>query len=329
MHNLFLFLSLHSEIIVTRNFTDTDTPSIQLALFWTLPLYSAEMAILGYKKKVVATDDVKALKRLIDMWRETDMIHVRSSDVVPDSSNRMHTGISVDHVHYLATKMSTGFHTRKRGSLAEHRQGAQEPHDVPVLVRGSPKCPIARESIAAWREQVEAQSYFPRVTIDDSQHDASWFCSLGNGHFTQALSCFRQQVKSIFDGELFIAPPADAGLNAAVDRGVDSIVLREDTPIEVRREVSWLLNQTHDYKWAVDAAGTMDIDPEHCALHRYSNFEALSKTLDNESLTLLVRLELGVAKELDEREDAERAARNEYEDSELQAARVAKLSSKL
>ena len=43
-------------------------------------------------------------------------------------------------------------------------------------------------------------------------------------------------------------------------------------------------------------AGEVDVSAASCSLHRYTNFEALSKGLDNEALTQLVRLELGVAK---------------------------------
>lgn len=259
------------------------------------------MVIKGYKKKPEPTQDVKDLKRLIDKWRETDLAHVRSCDVVPDSSNRSHTGLSVDHVHYIATRMMRdGFHSRRRGPLrGQHKQ----PHDIPVLVRGSPGSAIAVESLEVWRGVVDTERHFPRVAISDQATE--WFCSLGNGHFTQALNCFRQQVGSIFTGEPFEAPAGDAGLAAVLKDGVESVVLREDTPIEVRRELAYLLNATHDYKWTVTLDGEMDISPESCALHKFTNFEAISKTLDNEALTQLVRLELGVAKEMDERWDAE------------------------
>jgi hypothetical protein len=67
---------------------------------------------------------------------------------------------------------------------------------------------------------------------------ATWFVSLGNGHFSQALSLFRQRVPSVFTGEPFAIPTDDAGLYNAVHVGVPSIVLREDTPIASRRRVA-------------------------------------------------------------------------------------------
>ena len=76
--------------------------------------------------------------------------------------------------------------------------------------------------------------------------------------------------------------------------GVESIVLRQDTPIEVRRELGHLLNANHEYKWTVDQQGVVDITAQSCELHRFTNFEALSKLLDNEALGQLVNLELGV-----------------------------------
>jgi len=261
------------------------------------------MVIKGYKTKVKPTDDVRDLKFLIDQWREKEMVRVKSSHVVPDSSNRMHTGLSVDHIHYIATNiMKDGFRTRQRGPL---RAAAAQPHDIPVLVRGSPKSEIAKESLEAFHQQVAVQRFFPRIAIPP---DAEvWFTSLGNGHFTQALNCFRQEVPSIFTNRPLEVPKDDIALQEALEYGVESVVLRAETPIETRREVAHLLNATHNYKWAVDAHGVMDIGPESCQLHRFTNFEAMSKDLDNEALTQLVRYELGVAKEMDDRWDAENA----------------------
>jgi len=273
-------------------------------------LQTVPCAISGYKKVTEPTQDVLDLKFLIDQWREPEMVSVRSDLVVPDSSNRMHTGLSVDHVHYLATcMMKDGFRGRKRGPLNSQPCWPKQPHDIPVLVRGSPRSQIANDSLEHFSSQVAAQKFFPRVTI--KAEGPEWFCSLGNGHFTQALNCFRQNVSSIFTGRPFAPPPEDDDLNEALRFGIDTVVLREETPVETRREISKLLNDTHDYKWTVDAKGEIDVTAASCSLHRYTNFEALSKGLDNEALTQLVRLELGVAKEMDERYDAELAAKRE------------------
>ena len=67
------------------------------------PPGAQNMVIKGYRTKVTPTDKVKQLKYLLDMWREKDLANVRSCDIVPDASNRSHTGLSFDHVHFLAS----------------------------------------------------------------------------------------------------------------------------------------------------------------------------------------------------------------------------------
>jgi hypothetical protein len=99
------------------------------------------MVIKGYRTKVTPTDKVKQLKYLLDTWREKDLANVRSCDIVPDASNRSHTGLSIDHVHFIASSMLTkGFRSREGGVKVREKV---QPHDIPVLCRGSFKCPIA------------------------------------------------------------------------------------------------------------------------------------------------------------------------------------------
>jgi hypothetical protein len=137
-----------------------------------------------------------------------------------------------------------------------------------------------------------AEPAFPRVTIpEDSQ---VWFCSLGNGHFSQALNLFRQQALNKFTLAPFCVPASDLALSRALEDGVASIVLRSDIPLEDRRQIAFLLNATHEYKWTVDASGAVDISPRNCTLQHFSNFEATSKTLDREALGYLISQELGV-----------------------------------
>ena len=90
-----------------------------------------------------------------------------------------------------------------------------------------------------------------------------------------------------------MVPKCDLPLSNAVNNGVLAIVLREDTDIEDRRRIAYLLNATHEYKWSLDKFGQVDISPEACYLERFSNFEAMTKHADSEALTELVRLELG------------------------------------
>jgi len=71
------------------------------------------MAIKGYKQKVEPPPKIHELKALIDKWREPSLVKVDSRLVVPDTSNRGHSGLSVDHVHLLATMMmKDGFRSR-------------------------------------------------------------------------------------------------------------------------------------------------------------------------------------------------------------------------
>ena len=56
------------------------------------------------------------------------MMKVKSCDVVPDSSNRTHTGLSVDHVHFIASNiLKNGFRSRtkdvktRRNNLTTYR----------------------------------------------------------------------------------------------------------------------------------------------------------------------------------------------------------------
>ena len=120
------------------------------------------------------------------------MLDVRSDTIVPDTTNRGDTGLSLDHVHFVASNiLKTGFKGRVVGGI--------EGHDIPVLVRGGPECPVASNSLQRWRDMVEQEKGFPPIAIAGEAKE--WFCSLGNGHFSQALNCFRYGVKSIFTGQ--------------------------------------------------------------------------------------------------------------------------------
>ena len=73
------------------------------------------------------------------------------------------------------------------------------------------------------------------------------------------MNLFRHNCISKFTGKAFVAPESDVKLIAALNDGIESIVLRQETPIETRREIATLLNDTHDYKWTVDMDGNVDI----------------------------------------------------------------------
>lgn len=82
-----------------------------------------------------------------------------------------------------------------------------------------------------------------------------WFCSLGNSHFFGALNLFRTNWTSIFTGRRYAISPNDPALRQAVHSGVESVVLRWDTPRAARKEISLLLNKCHDAKWAISETG--------------------------------------------------------------------------
>ena len=72
------------------------------------------------------SSDAARLSELINRWREDGMVGVRSCDIIPDATNRERTGLSLEHVHFLATRFAEeGF--RKRINNVGH--------DIPVLVR--------------------------------------------------------------------------------------------------------------------------------------------------------------------------------------------------
>jgi len=127
-------------------------------------------------------------------------------------------------------------------------------------------------------------------TVSKSCHQRNEFLHLsGQRSFYTSLESI-----SKFTGKPFVPPPSDEKLWGALEDGVQSIVLRQETPIEVRREIAALLNDTHDYKWTVDpCTGEVDISPEHCYNERYTQFEAQAKNADSEALSALVQLELG------------------------------------
>lgn len=276
-------------------------------------------------------DEVKRLKELVDAWREPGLVRVRSRLVVPDATNRGHTGLSVDHIHFVASNMlKQGFrphhYTTPKGARARG-------HDVPVLVRGHPSDAIAVRSLRLWRQAVAKDPDLPpfdALASDTNQPPTSprnnqrspfvvnnathtdimpegvksetWFCSLGNGHFMQALNLFRLGAgngpRSVFTN-LPYRYDHDPLLTSAVEDGVDCIVMRTNIPVDVRAELADLLNATHDYKWTTDAQGQVDIRWDNKGEQRITQFEALSKVLDSEALTALVRLELGLG--MDER----------------------------
>ena len=147
------------------------------------------MGIKGFRTKVLPSKKEKELKALLDRWRESPqsgerakvatsrvrqrgrckLLKVKSTDIVPDSSNRMHTGLSLDHIHYIASNIHIhGFREHVAGATAAERRARGPPHDIPVLVRGSLNCPIATASLRIWRETVAGEVRYPPCRVNPS-----------------------------------------------------------------------------------------------------------------------------------------------------------------
>jgi len=87
----------------------------------------------------------------------------------------------------------------------EEKVSPDESHlgfDIPVLVRESTDSPGGRDAMKNWLGIVQEEEAFPRpsdelVKFYEQNLHYPMFCSLGNGHFYQALNCFRLKKESI------------------------------------------------------------------------------------------------------------------------------------
>mmetsp|Transcript_116691 Transcript_116691/g.371235 ORF Transcript_116691/g.371235 Transcript_116691/m.371235 type:complete len:368 (+) Transcript_116691:59-1162(+) len=262
---------------ITRFDSITNTAGIGLAA-------AANTAGAGFGVNSEREAVVK-LNLLIEKWRVGPLLRVRSCDICPDWTNRAQTGLSLDHVHYIATMIAQqGFKSRRRGLTV-----AQGAHDVPVLVRETADTELGGGAREKWREHVGETPGFPPFLLDGKRE---FFCSLGNGHFSQALNLFRTEAKGLWiDGNYSVG--GDGALREALEEGVESVVLSNKMPVHERKFVSEMLNRASGRTWRVGADGQIDIDGDVPA-QSMSMFVALSKVLDAEELSTLVRVKLGV-----------------------------------
>ncbi|CAJ1423020.1 unnamed protein product, partial [Effrenium voratum] len=118
------------------------------------------------------------LNDLISKWRVPGVAKVAPRKVIPDFSNRGHTGLSVEHVHYLATSFKEKGFQKRNGN---------DGHDIPVLVRESPDSELGSKSIENWRSKLEDEKGFPpKEHYERLFKGKELYTSLGNGHFNQA-----------------------------------------------------------------------------------------------------------------------------------------------
>jgi hypothetical protein len=231
-------------------------------------------------------EELALLNRLVTEFRLPGLRKVPPALVVPDFSNRGQTGLSVEHVHYLAKSF------RERGFI--ERQG-DKGHDIPVLVEESTSTDLGKKSIENWRSRLAEEPGFPPKEHYEKLFggDGTMYCSLGNGHFNQALNLFANECKDIY-GEHRYQVGNDRKLKDAIENGVHAIILRKQIPLRDREIISKLLNSKREYKWSVHADGTVDISDSKEDTKQVKQFEAMSKVLDAVELNCLVRAELGV-----------------------------------
>lgn len=229
--------------------------------------------------------ELAELNSIIQKHRRAGLRRVPPRMVIPDFSNRGHTGLSVEHVHYLAASFrDKGFIPRK----------GNEGHDIPVLVEESTTSDLGRKSVENWRSKLSDEPGFPpKEHYEKCFAGSGLYTSLGNGHFNQALNLFATECPSIYSQQKYQIGE-DSNLRDAIEQGVSSIVLKSDISLKERMIVSKLLNSKREFKWSVYEDGSVDIldateDRTYC-----KQFEAMSKVLDAVELNCLVRAELGV-----------------------------------
>jgi len=256
------------------------------------------------------------------------LMTVNCKDVIPDYSNRGHTGLSVEHVHKVAQSMAKGFKNR---DLEDQFTNTNKGFDIPVLVRETNLSEGGILALENWKNIVQDQmstgSGFPAPSIHllRKKMESPMYCSLGNGHFYQALNLFRNEKVSIwtkkndlsndFGQSDFvekyeldiknldeIQKSKNPELVKAVLKGVPALILRNDCPLNERIKICELLNKKSDYRWPIKEGPDYNSNPHDLIVDlenmrevdvQQSQFELLSKVLDGMELNCLVRQEVG------------------------------------
>lgn len=254
---------------------------------------------------------VDELNRLLAAYADSPRVqHVRCRDVVPDGTNREHTGVSLEHAHGIALSMC--------------RDGFDARHETPVVVRTSAAELFASD---AWRRWVrfcdENRAATPPLLDASRAGDSSraLYTTLGSSHLNVALRLVETDTPSVFGADVRLgeALQRDAALRSAAERGLRSVVLRPDTPHAHRRRVSLLLNRAaldgfvvraEDGVAVLDDAASGSRDDANASRGGASGgetgadayepprglslFQSLSRTLDAEELSSLVRIKHGI-----------------------------------
>jgi len=251
-------------------------------------------------------DDARAtvteINALLDRWCESPRVQrVKCSSVIPDGTNREHTGVSLEHAHGIALSIRT--------------KGFDLNHETPVVVRTNGE-ELKRSS--AWRRWVrfcaENASATPPVVnlggrMPIHQNEKTMYTTLGSSHLLLALRLVETDTPSVFGQSTSLRQSIDSDvkLRIAIQTGLQSVVLRPETPEFDRKKVSLLLNRAALEGWSLRADVGMavldSVDRERMggaedALNENNSrmplFTALSRTLDAEELSSLVRIKHGI-----------------------------------
>jgi hypothetical protein len=152
---------------------------------------------------------VDELNRLLAAYADSPRVqHVRCRDVVPDGTNREHTGVSLEHAHGIALSMC--------------RDGFDARHETPVVVRTS-----AAELFAsnAWRRWVrfcdENRAATPPL-LDAGDSSRALYTTLGSSHLNVALRLVETDTPSVFGADVRLgeAMRRDAARRSAAEKGM-------------------------------------------------------------------------------------------------------------
>ena len=195
-------------------------------------------------------EKIAKLNELIEQWREPNLVHVLPEVVIPDTTNRCHTGLSVNHVHYIADKM-------QRTKFTPRNLITGDGHDLPIVIRETMDSECGVESLEKWQNLIDKKPELPKTNLGLGQQcpKAPFYCSLGNGHFFQALNLFGTNAACKFPqitGQKRYWVNFDPQLKSAVkDHGVPCVVLRAGMCKRDRKFISEMLNSTFEFQWVL------------------------------------------------------------------------------
>ena len=255
---------------------------------------------------------VDELNRLLAAYADSPRVRrVRCRDVVPDGTNREHTGVSLEHAHAIALSMC--------------RDGFDARHETPVVVRTSAAELFASDAYGRWvRFCAENRAATPpplRADADETRASLvsrALYTTLGSSHLNVALRLVETDTPSVFGADVRLgeALGRDAALRDAVELGLRSVVLTPETPRAARKRVSLLLNRAalDGFEVRAEDGVCVLIDDERVTngtngtsharaserttgrgeTRGLSLFQSLSRTLDAEELSALVRIKHGI-----------------------------------